>query len=195
MPPFYKTLLLQARTHAQSGRFSQMLNACEQIVGLQGKNDLDSASALLDVGTLLLNFGFLARPSHCFEQVRALASTDLRPQMNLANLAREAGDPAVTDAERLQGARAWGDWASLPELAAPDADGYVDIARSLAALRAGLRVHAGVGLDGACALYPSAGAHRVPVVHLHCRIHFNNPGHARQHLGTRRPERSKAAYA
>jgi len=144
MPLLHETLLLQARTHAESARFAHMLDACQQIVDMEDRGDTSSANALLDVGALLLNFGFLARASHCFERARALAPTDLRPLVNLANLARDAGnhaesrrlysalqaaypdhpvirrnflvsqeyDPTVTDAERLQDARAWDEWAS-----------------------------------------------------------------------------------
>lgn len=142
-----------------------MLAACRQIVEAQH----DDVDALLAVGALLANFGYLARARECFERVRLLAPDDLRPLVNLANLARDAGehaessrlyaalqaalpnqpvirrnglvgqeyDPSVADAERLQQARAWGDWAiaraggwrarpSLPRLAGrPLRIGYV----------------------------------------------------------------------
>lgn len=92
MPLFHEALLRQARTHAESAHFAHMLDACQQIVDLEGKSDTHSAAALLDVGALLLNFGFLTRASHCFERVRALAPADQRPLVNLANAARDAGN-------------------------------------------------------------------------------------------------------
>ena len=65
-----------------------MLAICQQIV----ESHRDDVNVLLDVGALLLNFGFLAKAHDCYERVRALAPSDLRPQVNLANLARDAGD-------------------------------------------------------------------------------------------------------
>jgi len=135
----WQTLLQKAQAHARSGRFPEMLAACQQILTLHG----DQVAALLDVGALLLNSGFLARAHECFERARTLAPGDLRPLVNLANLARDAGDhaesqrlyamlrkrlpdhpvigrnslvsleyaPAVADSERLAQARAWGEWA------------------------------------------------------------------------------------
>jgi len=67
-----------------------MLVACRQIVESHG----DNVNALLDVGALLLDFGFLTRARECFERVRVLAPNDLRPVVNLANLARDAGNHA-----------------------------------------------------------------------------------------------------
>lgn len=112
---------------------------CEQIIEAHGED----VAALLDVGALLLNFGFLTRARECFERVRELEPDDLRPVVNLANLARDAGhhaesrrlyaallerlpdhpvirrnalvsleyDPEVSDAARLEQAKAWGAWA------------------------------------------------------------------------------------
>ena len=131
--------LQQAQIHAQAGRFPELLATCRQLVEACS----DDVDALLDVGALLLHCGYLARASECFERVRVLAPNDLRPVLNLANVARDAGDhaqsrrlyaalqaaqpnhpvirrnglvcqeydPSVSDAERLQQARAWGDWA------------------------------------------------------------------------------------
>lgn len=82
--------LAQAKTYAQSGRFPEMLAACQQVVEIHG----DNVDSVLDVGALLLSFGFLARARECFERVRALAPNDPRPVVNLANLARERGDHA-----------------------------------------------------------------------------------------------------
>jgi protein O-GlcNAc transferase len=136
----WRANLALAQTHAQSSRFEPMLAICQQIIEAHS----DDVAALLDVGTLLQNFGYLTRARACFERVRLLAPNDLRPQVNLANLARETGDhteaqrlyaavqaaqpnhrvfrrnllvsqeyaPAVSDPERLQQARAWGDWAA-----------------------------------------------------------------------------------
>ena len=133
------TSLLLAPSHAQSGRFPDMLAACQQIMHSHAQDP----NVLLDVGTLLLNFGFLTKARLCFETARRRAPKDLRPLVNLANVAREAGDqaearrlyaqllgqlpdhpvvrrnalvsleydPAVSDAERRAQAVVWGDWA------------------------------------------------------------------------------------
>jgi len=135
----WQTDLSLAQSQAQSAHFPEMLGACQQIVAAHS----DDANALLDVGALLLNFGYLARARECFEGAQLLAPQDLRAPMNLANLARDGGDhataqrlyealqvaqpnnpvirrnalvsqeynPAVTDAQRLANACAWGDWA------------------------------------------------------------------------------------
>ena len=136
--PWQSSLSL-AQSQAQVALFPEMLGTCQQIVEVHSGD----ANALLDVGALLLNFGYLARARDCFERVQLLAPNDLRAQMNLANLARDGGDhakaqrlyealqlaqpnnpvirrnalvsqeynPAVTDAQRLANACAWGDWA------------------------------------------------------------------------------------
>ena len=136
--PWQSSLNL-AQSQAQAAHFPEMLGTCQQIVEAHSGD----ANALLDVGVLLLNFGYLARARDCFERVQLLAPHDLRAQMNLANLARDGGDhataqhlyealqlaqpnspvirrnalvsqeynPAVTDAQRLANACAWGDWA------------------------------------------------------------------------------------
>jgi predicted O-linked N-acetylglucosamine transferase (SPINDLY family) len=49
---------------------------------------------VLSVGALLLTFGFLSAARRCFERCRALGPQDFRPLVNLANLARDAGDHA-----------------------------------------------------------------------------------------------------
>lgn len=87
-PP--KNALSVARALGQSGRFPEMLSACRQIA----ESDADSVEALLGSGALLLDFGFLARATECFERVRALAPNDPRAVINLANLARECGGHA-----------------------------------------------------------------------------------------------------
>ena len=79
-----------AQAYAQAGRFDACLGTCQQIVDAHG----NSPDALLSVGALLLNFGFLSAARQCFVRTRALAPNDLRPLVNLANLARDAGDHA-----------------------------------------------------------------------------------------------------
>lgn len=67
-----------------------MLACCHEIVEKHG-HDLD---ALLEVGALYLNFGYLERARQCGERAREIFPGDLRAEVNLANLAREAGDHA-----------------------------------------------------------------------------------------------------
>ena len=92
--PWQSSLSL-AQSQAQAAHFPEMLGTCQQIVEVHSGD----ANALLDVGALLLNFGYLARARDCFERVQLLAPHDLRPPMNLANLARDSGDHAT--AQRL----------------------------------------------------------------------------------------------
>ena len=134
------TPLQSAQTHAQAGRFAEMLALCQQTLAAPA----DDLVALLDVGTLLLTFGYLSRARACFDRVRLLAPHDMRVLVNLANLAREAGDhaqssrlyaelvaqqpqhpvvrrnalvsneydPDASGPDRLQAARDWGSWAT-----------------------------------------------------------------------------------
>lgn len=95
MVMFRETPLQRAQAHASSGHFAEMLVICEQVLDLKR----DNTDALLDVGVLLLNFGFLNRARYCFERVCTIAPTDLRLLVNLANLARESGDHA--ESQRL----------------------------------------------------------------------------------------------
>lgn len=87
--------LQTAQSYAQAGRFSEMLAVCQQIMDSCGA----SVEAFLDVGALLVGFGFITRARRCFERVCVLAPNDLRPVVNLANLARDAGNHA--EARRL----------------------------------------------------------------------------------------------
>jgi predicted O-linked N-acetylglucosamine transferase (SPINDLY family) len=135
----WQSSLSLAQSQAQAAHFPEMLGTCQQILAAHSGD----VNALLDVGVLLLNFGYLARARECFEGAQLLAPQDLRAPMNLANLARDGGDhataqrlyealqvaqpnnpvirrnalvsqeynPAVTDAQRLANACAWGDWA------------------------------------------------------------------------------------
>lgn len=116
-----------------------MLAACQPVLDDPNAD----VSSLLDVGALLSSFGFLTEARTCYTRAQALDPVDLRPVINLANLARDSGehkasrdfyaelltrlpehpvvrrnaltsleyDPEVTDDERLDHARAWGEWA------------------------------------------------------------------------------------
>lgn len=129
----------QAQIHAQSGQFAEMLIICEQIAATNANNP----ERLLDLGVLLFNCGFVTHAKECFRRVQVLSPNDLRPVINLANVARDIGehtesrrlysilltylpndpvvrrnvlvsleyDAVVTDAERLNMAKAWGEWA------------------------------------------------------------------------------------
>jgi protein O-GlcNAc transferase len=82
--------LLVAGSHAQAGRIPEMLAACRQILDEAGGR----ADTQLNVGALLSGFGFLSQARDCFQRARVLAPNDLSPVVNLANLARDAGDHA-----------------------------------------------------------------------------------------------------
>ncbi len=131
--------LAKLEAYAQTGRFPEMLAACQQILATDGVD----AITLLDIGVLLFNFGFFSKAGECYTRARNLAPDDPRPLANLANLAREAGDhaesrriyaalqerlpdhpvlrrnalvsleydPQAPDVDRLSQARAWGNWA------------------------------------------------------------------------------------
>ena len=86
----WRTSLTVALSHAQSGQFAEMLATCQQII----ESQQEDPATLLQVGTLLLNFGYLSQARDCFERVLALAPNDPQPLVNLANLARDAGDHA-----------------------------------------------------------------------------------------------------
>lgn len=85
-----QTNLQTAQQHAQRGRFPQMLAECRSILETPNVQP----AALLEVGVLLLNFGFLSQARICFEKARALSPNDLVPTINLANVARDMGNHA-----------------------------------------------------------------------------------------------------
>jgi hypothetical protein len=64
----WQSSLMLAQSQAQSAHFPDMLATCQQIITAHSGD----ANALLDVGTLLLNFGYLARSRECFERVQRL---------------------------------------------------------------------------------------------------------------------------
>lgn len=75
---------------AQSGRFPEMLAVCRRILDDSGAD----IASLLDVGALLSSYGFLTDARACYEKAQTLAPSDLRATINLANLARDAGEQA-----------------------------------------------------------------------------------------------------
>ena len=70
-----------------SGRFAEMRSLSDDVI--RGTNDI---ALLLDVGALLSGYGFLNDARTCYEKAQTLAPTDLRAQVNLANLARDASE-------------------------------------------------------------------------------------------------------
>jgi predicted O-linked N-acetylglucosamine transferase (SPINDLY family) len=126
-----------AHTHAQAGRFAEMLSVCQSLA------ESANPAALLEIGALLSSYGFLSQAQQCFQRVLASNPNDLSALGNLANLAAAAGnhaaarniyaelltklpdhpivrrnaltsleyDPAASDAQRLNQAKAWGEWA------------------------------------------------------------------------------------
>jgi protein O-GlcNAc transferase len=77
-----------ARTHAEAGRFDQFLSLCFNVSGFSPDDPL----VQLDVGVLLLTYGFLSQSQQCFERAHRLAPNDLRAVVNLANVYRDRGD-------------------------------------------------------------------------------------------------------
>lgn len=84
--------LAHAHTLAGQARFADCLAQCQQLLDTHS----GEVGALLDVAALLLGFGFLSAARQCLDHARHLAPNDLRPLVNLANLAREAGEHAVS---------------------------------------------------------------------------------------------------
>ena len=75
---------------ASQAHLDDCLAACRQILDRHAENP----EALLGVGSLFLDFGFLSAARECFARTRTLAQDDLRAVVNLANLARDAGEHA-----------------------------------------------------------------------------------------------------
>ncbi|QRX84523.1 glycosyltransferase [Glaciimonas sp. PAMC28666] len=135
----FEQALQTANSHFHAARFDACLTTCQQIIAAYEHHP----DALLRVGELLLSFGFLSAARACFKDACQRSPADVRPVVNLANLAREAGDhaecrrlttallahlpdhpvirrnalasleydAAVSAAERLAHATAWGEWA------------------------------------------------------------------------------------
>ena len=80
--------LTSAQVLFSKGKFSDGLSLCVQIMDAYSTEP----DALLNVGTLLHQSGFLTNARLCFSRVRALIPKDSRAVACLANLAREAGE-------------------------------------------------------------------------------------------------------
>jgi len=78
----------QVKSHAESGKFTEMLALCGQIIEAHA----DNPDILLDIGVLLQNFGFITRAMECFKRVQVLTPNNMPLLINLANLARDSGD-------------------------------------------------------------------------------------------------------
>lgn len=76
-----------AQSHAQASNFQGMRATCAQVTD----QFCDNASALLDAGALLLNFGLVSDARQCFERCLTLSPSDMRATLNLANCARDSG--------------------------------------------------------------------------------------------------------
>ena len=86
--------LQEAAALGASGRFAEMRSLSDDVI-----RGTDDVALLLYVGTLLSSYGFLTDARTCYEKAQTLAPTDLRALVNLANLARDAGEHA--EARRL----------------------------------------------------------------------------------------------
>jgi hypothetical protein len=75
-----------------------MLLTCQHITHAHSTEPF----ALLDVGSLLLNHGYLTQAHDCFAQAQRIAPNDTRAQINLANVARDGGDHV--EAQRIYAA-------------------------------------------------------------------------------------------
>lgn len=82
-----KINLRQAHIYARAAHFAEMRGVCLQLIERSARDD----AALLDIGVLLADYGFLADARYCYELVLGLNPEDLRAQVNLANIARDAG--------------------------------------------------------------------------------------------------------
>lgn len=88
----WQAKIQSAHVSAQASRVEECLATCQQIL-----NDFpDNPNTLLDVGGLLLGYGFLSLARNCFELVYSRNASDMRPLVNIANLSREAGDHATS---------------------------------------------------------------------------------------------------
>jgi tetratricopeptide (TPR) repeat protein len=87
--PEVKKRLRLAAEHGAAGRFTEMQAICREVT-----EATEDVALLLDTGALLSSYGFLNDARTCYERAQSLAPDDLRAAVNLANLARDAGEHA-----------------------------------------------------------------------------------------------------
>lgn len=92
----YQNQLKIARTCANEGDFKPLLVLYES--WLLSAN----TSQLLELGVLLLDFGFLSQAKVCFEQVSRIDPNNHAAILNLANLAHQSGEHALATAQYKQ---------------------------------------------------------------------------------------------
>lgn len=84
--PAHASTLALARQHAEAGRFTPFLALCREL-----RDASPEVSVQLDTGALLAAYGFLSDARLCYENSLSADPTDLRAKVNLANVARDAG--------------------------------------------------------------------------------------------------------
>lgn len=84
----WQTFIHQAQALGAQARFAEMLGICRSIADAHANN----TEAMLSLGSLLQSFGYLSMARRCFLHGRTLEPSDLRPLVNLANVARETGN-------------------------------------------------------------------------------------------------------
>ena len=78
------------RQCAEAGRFDEMVVEYRRLLA----DPATDLVQILDAGVLLSNYGFLTNARACYERAHTLTPADLRATVNLANLARDAGEHA-----------------------------------------------------------------------------------------------------
>jgi len=87
-PKPWETAFQLAWLQASSAQFEAFLESCKNISEIYRTDD----EALIEVGRLLVDFGFLSRARWCFETVSHRNREDMRAELHLANLALIEGD-------------------------------------------------------------------------------------------------------
>ncbi|MEO5344378.1 MAG: hypothetical protein H7842_13795, partial [Gammaproteobacteria bacterium SHHR-1] len=80
----------QAQTQAARADFTGLQTLYPQL----SADPAVTPNDLLDAGALLAQFGFLRQAQSCYQHALDQDPQDLRPQVNLANLARDRGEHA-----------------------------------------------------------------------------------------------------
>jgi len=91
--PLWISDLAKASAKAQVADFASMRDTCALIAEQYGQD----ASALVDVGTLLLNFGYINDARNFLAQAEVLCPHNISAKLNLANAARDSGDHALSN--------------------------------------------------------------------------------------------------